>query len=250
MFNGARLKIGRANQHIADLEIAFHTFVKDNPHTIRSSRDPKTGRTIVRVHFDQPIPDTLALIIGDAIHNLRTALDHATWELIGLDGGTQDRYLKFPTGDNRINYEASCKGLKTPREDTKKFFIALAAYKGGAGNILYTLNLLDNADKHTVLTPTVSVCSIPSARIVSGGNVMGTFTNCSFGVGANDGSVMMNLGPGCVFEIDEEPKPAITIFFCDIQFMELEAVIPALVHFRDAVTDTIGQFEGFVAARQ
>jgi hypothetical protein len=153
MFNGARLKIGRANQHIADLETAFHTFVKDNPHTIRSSGDPKTGRTIVRVHFDQPIPDTLALIIGDAIHNLRAALDHATWELIGLDGGTQDRYLKFPTGDNRINYEASCKGLKTPREDTKKFFIALAVYKGGAGNILYTLNLLDNADKPTVSAP-------------------------------------------------------------------------------------------------
>src|ERR1700730_11689190 len=93
------------------------------------------------------------MILADAIHNLRTSLDHATWELIRLDGGTQGRWTSFPTGSNQRDYEFSCNGIKTPRDDTKKFLVELATYKGGAGGKIYGLHLLDNAETHTIITP-------------------------------------------------------------------------------------------------
>ena len=108
MFGSARLKLERAEYHISDIERQFAAFVRGKPHRFRIQSDPNTGVLAIRVRFVKEPPATLALIIGDAIHNMRIALDHAIWELVGLDGGTQDRYLKFPTGDNRIDFEASC----------------------------------------------------------------------------------------------------------------------------------------------
>jgi hypothetical protein len=125
-----------------------------------------TGALTVEVHFHETIPTTFSLILGDAIHNLRTTLYHAAWELIGIDGGTQNRHLAFPTSGTQGDYEATCNGIKTSRDDTKKFLISLAAYPGGAGWKLYGLNRLDIADKHTFLTPIAGVARIWHLKVV------------------------------------------------------------------------------------
>jgi hypothetical protein len=149
-FASARLKLDRAKQHIANLQREFDVFVAENPHALSFKVDPDTSSLLVQLRFKVDIPKSFALILGDAIHNLRCAMDHATWDLIGIDHGTQDRWTKFPTGRTRQDYEATCKGMKTPRDDTKKFFAALEVYKGGMGNLLWGINELDSADKHTV----------------------------------------------------------------------------------------------------
>ena len=99
IFQDARLKIERANHHIRDLEGQLRTYADSRPHTLTFEEDPISKRFNIRVNFpDEPPPD-MALAIGDAIHNLRTALDYMTWEMVGRDGGIQNRWLKFPTGD-------------------------------------------------------------------------------------------------------------------------------------------------------
>jgi hypothetical protein len=134
-FASARFKLDRAKQHIANLQRAFDVFVAQNPHALSFKAEPNTGSLLVQLRFKVDIPNSFALILGDAIHNLRCAMDHLTWELIGIDGGEQDRYLKFPTSHGtRQDYKATCNGMKKPRDDTKKFFAALEVYKGGKGH--------------------------------------------------------------------------------------------------------------------
>lgn len=250
MFESAKLKVERAKHHISNLQTVFDAFIVKNPYTLTISNDTNSGDTTIDVSLNEPLPPVLALIIGDAVHNLRTALDHATWELIGRDRGTQDRYLKLPTGDNRVNYEACCKGIKTPRADTKAFFIALGIYEGGPSERLYTLNSLDTVDKHTVLTPIAGITSIPLMRVIrSDGVEVATFEDCGFGMTPDGRVTIMRLGIGLRPEFNEEAKPTIGIIFGDIDGFKFEPVIPTLVHLADAVMDTIGQFENFVSSR-
>ena len=243
-FESARRKLERANQHIADLKtvsIAFtsklHNFGFYN----------EADAMVVEVRLSEPIPSALPLLIGDAVHNLRTALDHATWELIGLDRGKQDRWLTFPASRTQGDYEAACRRIETPRADTTKFLVAFEAYPGGAGEKLFALNLLDNTDKHQILTPTTGVATLRNAEVVKpDGQVMTTFKNCKFSMGPDGRTRLMKLGPDLSFKFDEERDPTVDIFFGKVEFFESAQLIPALTHLSETVSDALGQFEEFV----
>lgn len=97
-------------------------------------------------------PPTFALIIGDVVHNLRTALDHANWELRGQDGGKQDRYTKLPVGDDKTKFESQCHGIRTPRGDLPSFYIPFEFFNGGKGHNIFVLHDLDIIDKHMILS--------------------------------------------------------------------------------------------------
>src|SRR5689334_6111092 len=116
MFESAKLKIERAKHHIADVDASFTSFIQTHPHRLAMVVNPETGRMDIKVRLNHELPKSIALTVGDAIHNMRTALDHMTWEVVGRDKGTQDRWLKLPAGDNRVNYEATCQGIKTPSQ--------------------------------------------------------------------------------------------------------------------------------------
>jgi hypothetical protein len=252
MFDSADLKVKRAQKHIDDLKCAFDRFIETHPHTFVFGNDTDTNTRSVEVRFGEAIPTEFSLILGDAIHNLRTALDHATWELIGIDGGTQDRQTAFPSRRTKIEYETACHGIKTPCDDTKKFLIALAAYEGGAGEILYALNRLDNADKHTVLTPVIGMARVGEIKVVQpNGETIMRMTNCRFSMGPDGRSrLVREPGNGYKVEIDQDSNVALDIFFGDIEFFKTLPLIETLMDLRYAVTNIIGQFKELVLARK
>jgi hypothetical protein len=251
MFESAKLKLDWAKRHVSDLQSAFDEFVRTHRYTTRIGNDPKTGEITIELLFNEQIPTTLSLVLGDAIHNLRTALDHAVWELIGLDGGTQDRSTSLPTASNQRDYEAACNGVKTPREDTKKFLIGLAAYKGGAGDELYSLHLLDNAEKHRTITPLAAIARVASAKFIgpSGGSAV-TMKNCAFGLGTDGLARIARLGPGFTVEFEQDAKPTIDIFFRDTESLRLQPIVPTLSRLAEAVSNQLEEFKTFVATRQ
>jgi hypothetical protein len=250
MFESAKLKLQRAKHHINDLQSTFDAFVQGHRYFFVFGGDPKTGKHTLELRFDEQIPRTFGLILADAIQNLRSTLDFAVWELIGLDGGTQDRWTTLPTGDRQTSYEASCKGIKTPRDDTKKFFIDLACYKGGAGGEIYNLHLLNNAEKHSIITPLVTVGKIPLLKIVRpDGRVAMTLKDGAFSLRPDGVALIAALGAGFGPEIDEEAKPTAEIVFRDFPPFQLKPILPTLMHLADAVGDCLGQFDLFVATR-
>lgn len=204
----------------------------------------------VEVRLSKPIPTTFALMIGDAVHNLRTALDQATWELIGIDGGKQSRRLAFPAHRTQRDYEVACNRIETPRADTRKFFLAFEAYPGGGNEKLFGLNLLDNIDKHQILTPIAAVSKIKSAKVFKkNGEVMHTLEDCAFSVGPDGVARIANLGPELRFEFDESRDPTVDLFFGDVEFFKFAPLIPTLMHLNETVSDALRQFEEFVQAR-
>jgi hypothetical protein len=244
MFENARLKLDRAKHHIRDLQLVFASFIRDNPDPIRIEHDAAAGMVTARI-IDPDFPASLPLIIGDAIHNLRTALDHAMWELIRLDGGTQDRWTAFPAHRRRVDYEAACNGIKTPRNDTRKFLISLACHEHGGGEKIYGLHILDNSDKHAIITPTVGTAM---------GHEISLFAESAGGeitwLGAGGpGSRSLTAATTSGVKFHHNSKVALDIFFADVEFFPHRAAIPTLMHLTDAVEDVLRQFEIFVRSR-
>ena len=243
MFESARLKLDRAKHHIRDLQLVFAS-IRDNPDLIRIEHDAAAGMVTARI-IDPDFPASLPLIIGDAIHNLRTALDHAMWELIGLDGGTQDRSIAFPARRWRVEYEAACNRIKTPRNDTRKFLISLACHEHGGGEKIYGLHILDNSDKHAIITPTVGTAM---------GHEISLFAESAGGeitwLGAGGpGSRSLTAATTSGVKFHHNSKVALDIFFADVEFFPHRAAIPTLMHLTDAVEDVLRQFEIFVRSR-
>ncbi|MCA1452073.1 hypothetical protein I6F35_02440 [Bradyrhizobium sp. BRP22] len=147
-------KIDRANKHIRDLQIAIAAFVESRPLEIGVKRDSHTKRPIYYVTAVRPIPHEIPLILGDAIHNLRTALDHLAQQLylVGTGATTYSSKTEFPISEStqklRGVIKDKCKGIRPEAIDE---LLALEPYKDGKGNDLWVLHKLNNIDKHRTL---------------------------------------------------------------------------------------------------
>lgn len=74
-------KLDRASQHIKELSAAQQAWLGTGAYSFFSERDPQTGKTIVRAKITEPPPGQFSLIVGDAVHAMRSALDHLALEL-------------------------------------------------------------------------------------------------------------------------------------------------------------------------
>ena len=74
-FDHVWLKLDRAKQHIDDLEATIIAFHRTNPYPLVTEDDPQTGKRMVKIgKGPAPIPDAVPLILGDAVHAIRTRL--------------------------------------------------------------------------------------------------------------------------------------------------------------------------------
>lgn len=249
MFVSARAKLTWAKKHIYELEGRFQAFVELSPYTVVLKSDPD-GTTSVTLVLQEDVPLELGLLIGDIIHNLRCSLDHATWELVGLDKGTQDRYTKFPTGADRQSYVAACRGLKTPRDDTKQFFIDLEVFTRGKSASIYQMHLLDNVDKHMVLTPVVAAGRVTGARAVNeDGKTITSLDTMTLTTGNVGHQSFFRVASGIRIEFDNHTKVVPEIFFSEWEHRKGRLVIPTLMMLTEDVSVVLDSFEAFVAER-
>nr|WP_166179168.1 hypothetical protein [Altererythrobacter segetis] len=160
IFSSAHLKLKRARQHITELEVLLDTHLRENP--ITSEFVPGTGggpegwspTTKITV---PPAPELAPAIVGDIIHNARTALDHMASEMARLNN-QPDRGVYFPFAENAAGLEEQIK-----KKNFKRCGAAAVAllrtfkpYKGG--NIeLRAVHDLDVLDKHRALVPVAGV---------------------------------------------------------------------------------------------
>ena len=63
---------------------------------IVAESDPNTGDQVFKFRVRAPIPVDLSLVIGDAVHNLRSALDHLAWQLVLANGQTPTTQTAYP----------------------------------------------------------------------------------------------------------------------------------------------------------
>ncbi|HEY1225510.1 MAG TPA: hypothetical protein VGE54_09805 [Brevundimonas sp.] len=153
-FYGPRLKLDRAKHHIDELETIFRRYVIDN---MRRSRPKKKrdGREVPSRRLGSKLPEHVPTILGDAIHNLRVALDHGYTILVEANGGTPTDYTRFMFGKDRKSLKGSMEGAiadRIPDELITRLLDEIEPYEGGKLS-LWELHRLDITDKHSVLLP-------------------------------------------------------------------------------------------------
>lgn len=92
VFRGSKTKLKRASKFIAELEVGLIAYNANDPVSaewVYSGAEP--GLKITWKEID---PELLAAL-GDAIHNMRTALDLMASELARING-KKDREIYFP----------------------------------------------------------------------------------------------------------------------------------------------------------
>jgi hypothetical protein len=164
-FGHAMLKVERANKHISDFEQRLRT--SSNRYGPRFYIDVDTGEKFLHYGLDDlHLRADLALITGDAIHNLRSALDIAWVDTVNKVGkpSSESRHRKFPIApDKPMKWLESVLSENTGIEPNSKIFDFMVndvkCYKGGDSDIL-TLHELDINDKHILLIPMVAATGI------------------------------------------------------------------------------------------
>jgi len=148
------LKVERAKKHIVDLVQEVRHFMDTNPYKVETKRNPETRKLIYYVADVAPVPDSLALIVGDVIQNLRTALYHLAYQLVCKDteGNPPDpKSIYFPIAVDVRKYNATKKRkMKGAGQETFDEIDKIKPYKGG-NDLLWVLHQLNNIDKHRLL---------------------------------------------------------------------------------------------------
>ena len=99
-------KIDRAEELLRTFKTEIPLAIgKRHPHSIRGEIDPQTGWCSVRLRRNNPQEPRLATIMGDYIHNLRSALNYIVTALVDATPGlTLGTMHQFPIYDDPTEY--------------------------------------------------------------------------------------------------------------------------------------------------
>jgi hypothetical protein len=88
--SGVDVKICRAKAHAADLTQRVKAATEPDRYAV--VRQVNADGSVHSYFIDNPpqVPASWSAIVGDLLHNLRSALDHLAWQLVLLTGGTPD----------------------------------------------------------------------------------------------------------------------------------------------------------------
>ncbi len=125
---GCWAKIKRADMHLSFLNERVKSLIVDGgPYKIRAEPDTKTGEIVIYGEaFGEPDVHEWGAIIGDVVHNLRSALDHLVWQLTLAEGhvpppslkGSAWKDIRFPIYITA--YPTNGKGILIPWATSKE----------------------------------------------------------------------------------------------------------------------------------
>ena len=189
----------------------------------------------------KPIPETLALVIGDAAHNLRSALDHlATSICRSVDPNAK---IHFPIHPKRKNLETApvLNLIEEAIPGAKKAFLKDIRPENGPNESLWLFNDLDNDDKHNFILPAVAVTGVRNLNITAAGF---NIKDCTI---IGDAASPMGIfgAPGFAGELTIHNNPAVSVAvsFGDGTPFKDQPVIPTLTQIAELVSGTIDKFQ-------
>jgi len=93
---GCELKLRRVQHHFDALQKAFDGFLGSDPYEIVNERHPEREEYVLWVKVREEPPPEWSPIIGDVVHNCRSALDHLAWQLVIRNKGKPSGSTAFP----------------------------------------------------------------------------------------------------------------------------------------------------------
>lgn len=177
---GCWAKLRRADLHLQELNAKIREYMDAGHASISESYDPGNYSFEVRIEAAEP-PNRLlwGVILGDVIHNLRSALDHLVWQLVLLGAERiPGRQHQFPIALTEAEYLGG-RGLRERMlagvaEDHRAVIDRVQPFRLGdnaSGHSLAHLKRLSNTDKHRVLPVTAFTTQAPLAEDFTFGDI-------------------------------------------------------------------------------
>jgi hypothetical protein len=138
------------------LESVVVPFFDSLPYTYAADLLPQISHYAIRLATVNPLPHCIPIIAGDAVHNLRSALDHLAWQLVEAGGGNPNDRTSFPiiTADAKAGQRyASAVGqgeMAKMKPGALNLLESIQPYKSG-DDTLAAIHQLDIWDKHRLI---------------------------------------------------------------------------------------------------
>jgi len=110
------MKITRANQHVnaLDREVGIFFEAYAGSQVINHRFDGTWHIVSINPMVEGSMPLLCSVICGDAMHNLRSALDHLVWQLVLAEGNKPDRWNNFPIYTDPDDFDRFVRSPKDP----------------------------------------------------------------------------------------------------------------------------------------
>lgn len=188
-FEASRAKIANAGEHIARVILLFEAYQQDAPMEARVEELADGGKGINFVP-SKPLPVTTPLAVGDAIHNLRSAMDIMAGDVVRPSGGNAKGVL-FPFANEENDYDIQIKKKNFHRASPEAIQLLKSMKPYTGRNIeLRALHDLDLTDKHNWIIPTSRSATVPRMKI--GGMI---FIDCE--LESNEYDILVDAGVPC-----------------------------------------------------
>ena len=227
---GVQLKLERAERHLAEIE-AVAERVTEGYRTAVVTERVDERRYVCRLEGAPTLPPEFTTVVGDCLHNQRSALDHLAWQLVLRDGGVPDRRrTQFP-----ILLKEPSEGVKVAggvSEGTVERLVELQPFtwaKRGTSqesaelSPLAVLRRLNNVDKHRGLLVGIAVLAGASWSIAQDHDVrfVRTGSDRSLRDGAEFGEFKLESPDSTVHDVrfdfevrlEEEPEAGLSARF-------------------------------------
>jgi len=229
------LKVEWAKDHISKLREIRTAFVQSNIYFGSPKFNAETNRTQFILGEIPSISPEVRLLLGDAAHNLRTALDHLACEL-ARSVGVNDPMVYFPIFESKKVYKAESPGkTKAIPKEAKDLFDRIGPY-GGHDDLLWGLHELDRIDKHRLVLAITAKSHSWSATL----DQQGRWYDFSFSGELKAGDVIGEIEGQ--HESDKQMSVTADVAFGEPEVFKGEALFPSLDLIADHVERVICLF--------
>jgi hypothetical protein len=173
--SSVRLKLDRAEHHIKTFSDDLETFCKRDPAPFgfRPEDTPGPNHSVEYVLYAivrEPPPRELALPIGDALQNMRSALEYLAYELSSPKMKRSNK-TAFPIFSDECQFKVrgvpKIKSMGTDEQTLIERVQPYAASKIPSNDPLAILRKLSNLDKHQLLVPVIAAVSLRDSWVAS-----------------------------------------------------------------------------------
>jgi hypothetical protein len=166
-------KLERTEEHLRALAKAIETFIATDPYAVTVKKEADGAEHVYCFSKFTDPPDSIGILAGDAVHNLRSALDHivfASAQQGARAAGTtmsrsQERSIQFPITSSTEQFEDQIgrHRLRYVEPEIKTFIERLQPYWLSPGqpdrSWIAIINELDVIDKHRTIPALGTVVS-------------------------------------------------------------------------------------------
>lgn len=148
--DGIRAKLARGVEHLLDLDERVATYLDSEPLGIRREVSPDGRRQVFVLKQERPPGLDLSVLVGEVVHQLRSAVEHVAHGLVLSNGGEPTRKTAFPVHRTRPAQ------LKIDGGVASEALVLVDGFQpyqapNPSEHPLHVLNRLWNIDKHRAL---------------------------------------------------------------------------------------------------